>query len=258
MHALPGKVAVVLGASSRDGIGAAIARALREAGAELVVAARRVEPLAAVAQEMGARAMACDITEEDQLAALAHAVREQHGHLDIAINAAGTAHGRLIRDLTRADIERVTHVHFTGALLFIKHMAAAMTANDPPGGAIVTLSSLTATLAGEGLALYAGTKAGVDHAVRVAALEYGRKGIRVNSLAPGLVRTPLTETLFQSPGFERAFARESALGRITTATDVARAALWLSSDEAFITGQNIQVNGGASLRRLPTGAELSG
>jgi NAD(P)-dependent dehydrogenase (short-subunit alcohol dehydrogenase family) len=258
MLELPGKVAVVLGASSRAGIGAAIARRLREGGAEVVLAARRVDALEALARELDARAIACDITRDEQLAALADAARDAHGRLDIAVNAAGVSHARLIRDLDLAQIEAVTRVHFAGSLLFIKQMAAAMAKNAPPGGSIVTISSLTATLAGEGLALYAGSKAAVDHAVRVAALEYGRKGIRVNSLAPGLVRTPLTEAMFAAPAFERAFARETPLGRIATVDDVARTAVWLASDDAFVTGQNIQVNGGASLRRLPSGAELAG
>jgi len=131
-------------------------------------------------------------------------------------------------------------------------------ASGSGAGSIVTISSLTATLAGEGLALYGGSKAGVDHAVRVAALEYGRYGIRVNALSPGLARTPMTEAYFAEPGFAGAFAKETPLGRLTEPDDVADAALWLASEQAFVTGENLQVNGGASLRRLPSAAEITG
>ena len=113
-------------------------------------------------------------------------------------------------------------------------------------------------MAGAGLAAYAGSKAGADHVVRVAALEYGRKGIRVNSISPGLARTPMTEGYFQYPAFEQAFTAETPLGRLVDVEEVAEAALWLASDQACVTGQNFQVNGGATLTRLPTGREMSG
>lgn len=250
------KIAVVLGASSGSGFGGAIARRLNTAGYRVVVSGRRRAPLETLAADLNGDAVTCDITVEDQLAALAGYCIDQHGRLDAAVNAAGIMHASPLRKLKAADIAAVCQVHFAGSLLFIKHMADAMMRGAGAGGSIVTISSLTATLPGEGLALYAGTKAGVDHAVRVAALEYGPHSIRVNSLSPGMTRTPLTESFFDHLAGK--FAAETPLGRVGTVDDAAGAAAWLLSDDCFATGQNVQCNGGASLRRLPTPAELAG
>jgi len=101
---------------------------------------------------------------------------------------------------------------------------------------MVIASSQTALLAPPGLAAYAGTKAGADHIVRIAAVEYGARGIRVNSLSPGFTRSGMTDGYFQIPTLEGAFLREIPLGRLPTVKDIANAALWLASDEAFTTG----------------------
>ena len=106
------------------------------------------------------------------------------------------------------------------------------------------------------LAAYAGTKKGVDQIVRIAAVEYGPRGIRVNAIAPGFTRSAMTEAYFAIPTLEAAFVREIPLGRLPTVEDIANAALWLASDEAFVTGQVIDVTGGQSLRRIPTPEEM--
>ena len=147
-------------------------------------------------------------------------------------------------------------VQFTGALYVIQQMAAAMTkgAEDDAnrGGSIITISSLTATLVAEGYAHYAGAKAGINHATRIAASEYGADGVRVNVVSPTLIETPMTEHLLNAPGVKQAFLRETPLGRIGAIGDVVSAITWLAGDESsFVTGQNLHVDGGTSLRRLP-------
>jgi NAD(P)-dependent dehydrogenase (short-subunit alcohol dehydrogenase family) len=114
------------------------------------------------------------------------------------------------------------------------------------------ISSATATIMLNDHAAYMGAKAGVDHIVRVAAFEFGKYGIRVNSISPGLTATPMTAEHMAVPGLTEAFQAEYPLGRIGTSEDIAAAAVYLASDECFVTGQNLQVNGGLTLRRNPT------
>ena len=108
----------------------------------------------------------------------------------------------------------------------------------------------------ENHAAYMAAKAGTDHLVRIAALEYGRRNIRVNSVSPGFTDTPMTNALLGIAGFRDAFEKEIPLGRLSTIEDVAAATAWVCCDEAYMTGQNLQINGGLSLRRLPTMKEL--
>jgi len=145
-------------------------------------------------------------------------------------------------------VEPMVAVQFTGALWVIQHMAGVM----DQGGSIITISSLTATLVAEGYAAYAGAKAGINHATRIAASELGPQGVRVNIVAPTLIETPMTANLLAIPGVGDAFIGETPLGRIGQIPDVVNAVTWLASDESsFVTGQNLHIDGGTSLRRLP-------
>lgn len=253
MGRLAGKVAVILGASAPQSMGAAAARLFAREGARVVVAARRREPIEALAREIGGTAQVCDITKESDLAALAALALKTYGKLDIAVNFAGVHAGDMkIADETRETLLPAVEAHFVGTVLFIKNMAAAM----KEGGSIVTTSSITAHLSPPGLAAYAGSKAGADHIVRIAAIEYGPRKIRVNAIVPGFTRSAMTEGYFQYPAVISAFERETPLGRLGTVNDIANAALFLASDEAFMTGQSLQINGGITLRRVPTADEM--
>jgi NAD(P)-dependent dehydrogenase (short-subunit alcohol dehydrogenase family) len=106
-------------------------------------------------------------------------------------------------------------------------------------------------------AAYIGTKAAGEALVRCFANEFGGGGVRVNSIAPGLTSTPMTEREVRMPGLEEAFVKEYPLGRIGTTQDVADAALWLAGDECFMTGQVLQINGGLTLRRNPSQRDIS-
>ena len=252
MKTLEGKTAVILGASDRGGMGAATARRFAAAGANLVIAARRADRLAEIAGEVGAQAVACDITDEASLETLSRTAIDAFGRLDVAINFAGANVGGTIDEITEAAFMPSVRLHLIGTGLFIKHMARKMA----QGGSIVTTSSVTAFLAPPGLGIYASTKAGADQLVRIAAVEYGHRGIRVNSLSPGFTRSPITEPYFAYDSMVKAFVNETPLGRLGTVEDVAGAALWLASDDCFATGQVIQVSGGISLKRIPTAAEM--
>ncbi len=249
---LEGKVIVILGASDERSMGAATARRCQAEGAKLVLAARRLDRVQAIADSLGALAIGCDITDEQQLAALADAAVTHYGKLDGAINFAGIETSSAIADISREVLQQNCEVHLIGTTLFIKHMAARMS----DGGSVVTTSSQTALLAPPGLAAYAGTKAGADHIVRIAAVEYGGQNIRVNSLSPGFTPSAMTEGFLAMPNIRQAFLNEIPMGKLPSTEDMANAALWLLSDESFMTGRMLDISGGQTLRRVPTATEM--
>jgi len=242
--------ALVLGASSPGGLGESVARRLAADGYRVAIAGRRREPLDRLAGEIGGTAHVCDVTDEENIAALVTAV----GPIAVAVNAAGTTDVGGIAKIRREAIEAQFAVHVTGNLLFLKHVVANMGA----GGSIILFSSLTAKVAGAGLAAYAGAKAALDQIVRIAALEFGPRGIRVNAVAPGFSHTPMTEAFLADQRIAGIYARESALGALVKPEQVAAAVAWLASDECFATGETLQISGGAQLLRLPRGDELRG
>jgi NAD(P)-dependent dehydrogenase (short-subunit alcohol dehydrogenase family) len=253
MARLDGKVAIILGASDPRSMGAATARRFAAEGAKLVLAARRKDAVADVAGPLGATAVACDITNEDDLIALAKAAVDSYGKLDIAINYAGIEGGAPVIETTAEMFRQQAEVHLVGTGLFIKQMALAM----KDGGSIITASSLTVLVQAPGQGAYAGSKGGADVLVKVAANELGERGIRVNSLAPGFTKSAMTDAYFAMEPVTRAFLKEMPLGRFPTVEDIAHCALWLASDEAFVTGQRIDVTAGQALRRTPRADEFA-
>lgn len=252
MGQLAGKVAIVIGAAGRDNMGQVIARRFAAEGARVVVAGRDAEALAELAQELDGIAVACDITNEADLAALADVATAQLGGIDIALNATGWGLLKPFLDTTKADIEKITALQFTGAILFYQAMLRGMR----DGGSLIQISSATASIMLEDHAAYMGTKAGTDHVIRCIANEFGHRGIRANSIAPGFTATPMTARAARNQAIIETFTREYPLGRVGTSEDIAEAAVWLSSDACFMTGQVLQVNGGLTLRRNPTNAEI--
>ena len=249
MGQLDGKVAVVLGASGQKNFGSSIARRLAKAGANVVVSARREKPLQALATEIDGLAVACDVTDESQIENLFTRAKNSYGHVDIAVNCSGGLGGGPIAEVTAEDMRPTLEVSFIGAILLFKHAAAAM----DNGGSIITISSLTARLPGPGLGIYAGARAGIDYALKVAAIEYADKKIRFNSIAAGLIETDMTAGLFATPGIVDLFTQAIPAGRMGTVDDVAEAALWLADDNTsgFVNGQLIDLAGGQQMGRLP-------
>ena len=248
MTNLEGKLAVVLGASGQNSFGVSTARKFANAGAKVIVAARRLEPLQALAAELGGVAIQCDMSDEQQIEALFRQAAEI-APLDVAVNSAGGLAAAPISMLTKDLIQPTLDVSFTGALLFFRHAAEAM----KNGGSVITISSLTARLPGPALSVYSAARAGIDYAVRCAALEYGPQHIRFNSIAAGLIRTDMTDLMFQDPNTEIRFIKDIPLKRMGTPEDVASAALWLADDSAsgFVTGQLIDISGGQHMGHLP-------
>lgn len=253
MASLEGKVAIVVGAAGRGNMAQTIARRLAAEGGRLVVAGRDAEPLEELAQELGGLAVAdCDLTSEADLARLGQVAADRFGGLDIAVNATGWGLLKPFLDTTKEEIERITALQFTGAFLFYQAMLRVMR----DGGSLIQISSATASIMLEDHAAYMGTKAGADHVLRCVANEFGHRGIRANSVAPGFTTTPMTARASRNAAIIEAFAKEYPLGRVGTSEDVADAVAWLASDMCFVTGQVLQVNGGLTLRRNPRNAEI--
>lgn len=253
MKKLEGKVAVVLGAAGRDNMGQAIATRFAGQGARVVVAGRDEAELARFADTIGGAAKRCDITRRDEVRALAAFAKEWGGHVDIAVNATGWGLLKPFLETTEDEVERMTALQFKGPFMFYQAMIEAM----DRGGSIIQISSATATIMLNDHAAYMGTKAGTDHVIRCIANDFGARSIRANSISPGLTDTPMTAGAKSTPGLFDTFLACYPLGRIGTRDDIASAAVWLASDECFMTGQNLQVNGGLTLRRNPWNHEIA-
>lgn len=247
MGSLEGKVAIVLGASASGGSGWAIARRFAEEGAKLVVGARSEDPLQELARLTGGIAVRCDTAIEGDVAALVARAVDSYGRLDVAVNAAGLPMGGTIADAPVADARAAMEVNYFGCLHFIRHSAQAMT----EGGSIILFSSLAAAQPMEFVYAYGCAKAATDCLVRYAAAEYGPRGIKVNSIQPGPIRSDMASGLWAVPGMEEAYVREIPLRRIGEPADYADAALWLAGP-SFVSGLNLDVSGGNQLTRMPT------
>jgi 3-oxoacyl-[acyl-carrier protein] reductase len=241
---LEGKVAVVLGASAAGGTGWAIAEKLAGEGAKVAVGARSPGPLSELADRIGGVAQICDAGRGDQVARLAAAAVAAFGPIDIAVNAAGCPARSMIADADEDVLRDTLQVDYIGNVHFIRHMAAAM--ND--GGSIVVITSYSAARPTLPYFPYACAKAAADCLVRYAAVEYGARGIRVNSIQPGLIRSDMAAGIFEIPGAEELLNREIPLGRVGEPADFADAVLWLAQSP-YITGANLPINGGRQLTR---------
>lgn len=253
MGSLSGKVGIVYGAAGKDNMGQAIARRLIAEGAEVMIAGRNEDVMKEFVAEHGGAWHVVDITNRKQVFGAAEATREKYGKLDIGVNATGWGLIKAFEENTEEDLDKMLAIQFKGPFFFLQ----AMVENMAGGGSIIQISSATATIQLEQHAAYMGTKAGIDHVVRTVANEFGHRGIRANSISPGLTKTPMAGDAFEMEEFIEAFRREYPLGRIGTVEDIAAAAAWLANDECFMTGQNLQVNGGLTLRRNPSLAELA-
>lgn len=257
MGRLEGKRALVLGASSHDNMGQHIARRFLDEGASVLVSGRKEEVLAEYAERNGCQWSACDLTEQASVDALAETAAQKLGGIDIAINATGWGLLKPFLDNTHDDLMAMTMLQFVGPFHFYQAMLRKMVRSmGGRGGSIIQISSATATIMLNDHAAYMGTKAATDHVIRCIAHEFGAEGVRANSISPGITDTPMTAQAKKLPGLFEAFVSGYPLGRIGTSDDIAAAAVWLASDECFMTGENLQVNGGLTLRRNPTREEM--
>lgn len=260
MGKLDGRVAIVTGAAS--GLGRASAALFVAEGARVIFADLNEEGAQQAAEEAApgasdrASAERVDVTRLEDCARMVTAALTRYGRLDILVTCAGSGESAPFSDLDEATFTRTLTTNLTGTFLSVK---AALPALTLQGGRIITLASVAGIIAGQGLSVYAASKAGVIHLTRNVALEYASQHIRANAIAPSWIWTPMVQRTFErvAPGMPpeavRAYlARQSPMGRMGTPEDVAKAALFLASDDsAFITGQVLVLDGGMTLGPQP-------
>jgi NAD(P)-dependent dehydrogenase (short-subunit alcohol dehydrogenase family) len=240
---LDGRRALVAGASS--GIGRACAVALAEAGAEVTLAARRVELLEELSVEMRAAGMAVRSVRMDvadvEATKVAVAV---NGPFDILINSAGLARHGPALDSRPEDFDAVSDVNVRGAYFLLQAVARGLIGAGRPGS-LITISSQMAHVGGIDRAVYAATKHAVEGFTKAMAIEWGRHGIRVNTICPTFILTDLTRPTFADPKRRAWIEEKIKLGRAGEVEDIMGAAIFLASDaSALITGSALMIDGG--------------
>ena len=246
---LDGRVALVTGGSR--GIGRALAVALAQAGARVVVTARTPVACEAVVAEIassGGEAIAHTghVDREDDVRASVNAALARWGRLDVLINNAGTNRdaGPLLES-DAAGFERTFQVNLRAPMLYAREAVNAWMGAH--GGSIINVASTAGLRPAPPLGTYAATKAALINATRTLARELGPRGIRVNALAPGVIRTDFAAPLLSDPRLADQIAAQPALERLGEPEDIAGAAVWLASDaSAYVTGTVIVIDGGAS------------
>jgi NAD(P)-dependent dehydrogenase (short-subunit alcohol dehydrogenase family) len=242
---LDGKVAIVTGASS--GLGARFARVLDGAGATLVVAARRADRLASLADDLDdALAVSCDVAIPEDRQALLAATVERFGRVDVLVNNAGTTNVAPALDESDDEFERVLAVNLTAPFALAKLAAARMMEQDD-GGTIVNIASVLG-LVGAGRipqAAYTASKGGLVNLTRELGAQWARQGVRVNAIGPGWFASEMTEDMFaDEKGL--AFIRKTVpMGRAGDTHELDGALLFLASAAStYVTGQTLAIDGG--------------
>jgi NAD(P)-dependent dehydrogenase (short-subunit alcohol dehydrogenase family) len=243
---LAGRVALVTGAAS--GIGAACAARFVAEGARVVGLDLATDGDEAWRRASGAGAVLVqgDVREEDAAARGVREVAQRFGALDVVVNAAGIAGGGPVHQVSLEAWRRVIDVNLTGTFLVCKHATAVML--ERGGGSIVNVASVEGLEGSEGGSAYNASKGGVVLLTKAMAMDYARRGIRVNAVCPGFVDTPLLRRVFDEMGlgeFKAKVADAHQLGRLGRAEEIAAAVLFLASDDAsFVTGHALPVDGG--------------
>jgi NAD(P)-dependent dehydrogenase (short-subunit alcohol dehydrogenase family) len=247
---LTGKTAIVTGGSR--GIGAEMAEGLAEAGANLMLCARRAEWLDETVAEFRAKnfnveSVLCDVSKAEDVQTVVDATIEKFGRVDVLINNAGISWGAMPEDMPLAQWQKVLDVNLTGCFLFAQAVGREMLKNK--SGSIINIASIsgiTSSANGPFYAGYTASKAGLIGLTRELAASWGRKGIRVNAIAPGFFHSRLADAVIDI--YERSIQENNAIPRIGAEGELKGAAVFLASDaSSYITGQTIIVDGGMTI-----------
>jgi NAD(P)-dependent dehydrogenase (short-subunit alcohol dehydrogenase family) len=243
---LDGKVAIVTGASS--GLGARFARVLDAAGAKVVLVARRLERLEALAEDLDdALPVKCDLQQTDELDNVVSAAKDKYGRVDVLVNNAGMVDAEPAIDEPLDTFRDVIDVNLVAPFALAQRAAKAMLENGDSGGAIVNVASILG-LRGVGQipqAGYAASKGGIVNLTRELGAQWARQGIRVNALAPGWFESEMTSDMFAEESGHKWVARRAPMGRHGKEGELDGALLFLASDaSSYVTGQILAVDGG--------------
>ena len=250
--------ALVTGANS--GIGEACALALGEAGADVVVnyvsRPEEADRVVEIIKQSGSRAFAiqADVSREDQVQAMFARMREEFGTIDILVNNAGLQRDARFEEMTLEQWNTVIAINLTGQFLCAREAVREFLRRgvvpdvSSAAGKIICMSSVHEVIPWGGHVNYAASKGGVMQLMKSMAQELAPKKIRVNSIAPGAIKTPINRTAWETPEAERELLKLIPEGRVGVPADIARAAVWLASDASdYVTGTTIFVDGGMTL-----------
>src|SRR5690242_15563736 len=239
MNRLEGKVAIVTG--SCRGIGYAIAEAFAREGAVTVATGRSKTDESFGPRSGSIEYRQLDVSCEDDWASAVSETIAQHGRIDVLVNNAGIIAYQSLHELTVADWERVVATNQTGTWLGMRAVIPHMIAQR--GGSVINISSIWGSAAVPGAHAYHATKGAVGNMSKSAAISYAKDNVRVNSVHPGFIRTPLTEA--QEPEINDYVIGQTPMGRAGTPDEIANGVVFLASDEAsFVTGSELVIDGG--------------
>lgn len=243
MALLAGRIAVITGGA--QGLGYAIAEQFIAEGARVLLGDLNIDDTRAAAQALGgsevARAVACDVTSASEVDHLIAAALEEFGSVDVMVNNAGITRDATLRKMTEQQFDDVISVHLKGTWNGTRSAAAIM--REQGSGAIINMSSISGKVGFVGQTNYSAAKAGIIGLTKAAAKELAHLGVRVNAIAPGLIRSAMTEAMPQR--IWDAKLAEVPMGRAGEPSEVAAVALFLASDlSSYMTGTVLEVTGG--------------
>ena len=244
MFDLNGKNALITGASG--GIGGEIAKALHAAGATVAISGTRLEPLEALAAELGDRVhvLTCNLSDPDAVEALPKAAAGAMGSVDILVNNAGITRDNLFMRMSDDEWNSVLDVNLTATMRLCRGVLRGMMKSR--WGRIVNISSVVGTTGNPGQGNYAASKAGMIGMSKSLAYEVASRGITVNAIAPGFITTAMTDKLNDDQ--KSKILTQVPAGRMGDAAEIAAAVLYLASQEAgYVTGATLHVNGGMAM-----------
>jgi NAD(P)-dependent dehydrogenase (short-subunit alcohol dehydrogenase family) len=255
---LEGRVALITGGAS--GIGLAIAERYVGEGGKVMLADLNGELLKEAEKQMGdaCATIEANVTVEADMERAVAATVEHFGRLDIGVNSAGVGTYAVITDQTEEQWDTVMNICLKGSFLSMKHEGRQMIAQGD-GGVIINISSLNSAQPGEGCSAYCSAKAGVNMLTRVGAMDLGPHKIRVCAIAPGLIETPLTGSIWEMPQLLEGYLENIPLGRAGVPEDIANAALFLASEDAsWVSGETLFVDGASRTKRYPEMTKIFG
>jgi len=247
---LSGRVALITGGTS--GLGRAIAIGFAQSGATVIAASRSAEKVAAAAAELqaldpGSGALQLDVADAESIQRVVSRVNEEHGRLDILVNAAGMIKRTPSLEVPLEEFNHIVHVNLNG--LFACCQAAGRIMKAQGGGSIINIASVSAYFGFHEVAAYSASKAGVVNLTKALGSEWAQHNIRVNAISPGVFPTPLNRKLVEGTPRGEWLRMHTAMERFGSPEEIAGAAIYLASDAAsYTTGETLNVDGGFTAR----------